>query len=320
MKILVVRFSSIGDIVLTTPVVRCIKQQVKGVELHYLTKKTFGSIVQNNPYLDKVYSIEKEIDEVLKELKKEKYDLVIDLHHNLRTLTLKLKLGVKTFSFNKLNYAKWLKVNLKINALPNVHIVDRYFETLETLGVKNDNQGLDYFIPIPDQVNTTALHPSLAKGFYALVVGGSYFTKQIPVDKLIAICDLADKPVVLLGGKADRALAEKVAELSKGNVINTCGDLRLDQSASLVQQADKVITSDTGLMHIASAFKKDIVSIWGNTIPEFGMYPYLPGPNSKILEVKGLFCRPCSKLGYRKCPKGHFKCMMQIEVKEAFNS
>ena len=288
------------------------------MELHYLTKKSFADIVLNNPNLDKVYTIEKDIEEVLKELKKEKYDLVIDLHHNLRTLTLKLKLGVKTYSFNKLNYAKWLKVNLKVDKLPNMHIVERYFETLTTLGVKNDNKGLDYFIREKDVVNVSALHSSLTNGYYALVVGGSYYTKQIPLEKLAEICKLSDKPVVLLGGKGDKALAEKVVELADGNVINTCGTLNLDQSASVIQQAAKVITSDTGLMHIASAVKKDIVSLWGNTIPEFGMYPYLPGSGSKILEVKGLSCRPCSKLGYKKCPKGHFKCMMGIEAKAVF--
>jgi ADP-heptose:LPS heptosyltransferase len=319
-KILLVRFSSIGDIVLTTPVVRCLKEQVKGLELHYLTKRSFADLVQNNPHISKVYTIDKDIDEVVKELKKEKYDLVIDLHHNLRTLSLKLKLGVKTVSFDKLNYAKWLKVNLKIHKLPDVHIVDRYFETVKGLGVTNDNKGLDYFIPEKDKLDPAVLHPELAKAYYALVVGGSYYTKQIPLVKLVEICDRADKPVVLLGGKGDKALAEEVVKNSKGTVINSCGNLNLSQSASIIQQADKVITSDTGLMHIASAFKKEVISLWGNTVPEFGMYPYLPGANSKILEVKNLSCRPCSKLGYKKCPKGHFKCMMEIGVKEIFTT
>lgn len=318
MKILLVRFSSIGDIVLTTPVIRCLKQQVSGAELHYLTKRSFANIAQNNPYLHKVHAIEKDIDEALKDLKKEKFDLVIDLHHNLRTLSLKLKLGVKTISFDKLNYAKWLKVHLKLDRLPNVHIVDRYFDTVKELGVKNDHKGLDYFIPEKDRVAVTSLGDALNSGYYALVAGGSYFTKQIPLSKLVEICNLSDKPVVLLGGKADSVLAAEVVKNTSGKAINACGTFNLDQSASVIQQADKVITSDTGLMHIASAFKKDIVSIWGNTIPEFGMYPYLPGQNSKILEVKGLPCRPCSKLGYRKCPKGHFKCMMEIDAKKVF--
>lgn len=123
-------------------------------------------------------------------------------------------------------------------------------------------------------------------------------------------------PLILLGGKEDAAIAEQVYQFHKNKTINLCGKLNLNQSASIIQQANKVITSDTGLMHIAAAFKKDIISLWGNTIPEFGMGPYLAGKDSQILEVKGLSCRPCSKLGYKKCPKGHFKCMNDIVITE----
>ena len=123
--------------------------------------------------------------------------------------------------------------------------------------------------------------------------------------------------MVLLGGKEDAATAEQVYQFHKNKTLNLCGKLNLNQSASIIQQANKVITSDTGLMHIAAAFKKDIISLWGNTIPEFGMGPYLAGKNSQILEVKNLSCRPCSKLGYKKCPKGHFKCMNDIDIKTA---
>ncbi len=320
MKILVVRFSSIGDVVLTTPVIRCLKQQVPGLELHYLTKQQFQFIVQQNPYTDKVFAVQKNIKEVLPALKKEKYDYIIDLHHNLRTMQLKLALGVKTFSFNKLNYQKWLKVNLKVDKLPRVHIVDRYFETVKVLAVKNDGKGLDYFFPQKDEVNVNELKPLLTKGFYALVAGGSYYTKQIPLSKLKEICALSDKPLVVLGGKEDAATAAQLEKEFPAKVINACGKYTLNQSASLIKQAEKVITSDTGLMHIAAAFKKDVVSLWGNTVPEFGMYAYLPGAKSKQLEVHKLQCRPCSKLGYKKCPKGHFKCMNEINIKEVFNN
>ena len=140
MKILVVRFSSIGDVVLTTPVLRCIKQQIKGVELHFLTKQTFKNVIENNIYIDKLYSMQDKLSEVIPDLKKENYDYIIDLHHNLRTFKLKLALGKKTFAFNKLNPEKLLMVNFKINRLPQMHIVDRYFETVQSLGVTNTTQ------------------------------------------------------------------------------------------------------------------------------------------------------------------------------------
>lgn len=316
MKILVVRFSSIGDIVLTTPVLRCLKQQLKDVELHFVTKHNFLSVIENNIYVDKVFTIKDSLKDVIPQLKKENYDYVIDLHHNIRTLRLKTALGKKSFSFNKLNWEKFLIVNFKKNKLPNVHIVDRYFETVESLGIKNDDKGLDYFIGEKDEVDVPSSLPTLFHEDYnALVVGGSYFTKQIPVNKLKEICAKSTLPLVLLGGKEDAAIAEQVYQLHKNKTINLCGKLNLNQSASIIKHANKVITSDTGLMHIAAAYKKDIISLWGNTIPEFGMGPYLAGKNSQNWEVKNLSCRPCSKLGYKKCPKGHFKCMNDIEIK-----
>ena len=316
MKILVVRFSSIGDIVLTTPILRCIKKQLKDVELHYITKENFISVIENNIYVDKFFTIKSSVSEVISLLKKENYDYIIDLHHNARTLKLKAALGKKSFSYNKLNWEKFLIVNFKTNKLPQKHIVDRYLETVEAIGVKNDNNGLDYFIHKKDAIDIPSYLPELFhKEYHVLVVGGSYFTKQIPVNKLNEICSKSTLPLVLLGGKEDTVIAEQVYQLNKNTTINLCGKLNLNQSASIIQQSQKVITSDTGLMHIAAAFKKDIISLWGNTIPEFGMGPYLAGMNSQILEVKNLSCRPCSKLGYKKCPKGHFKCMNDIDFK-----
>jgi len=147
MKILIVRFSSIGDIVLTTPVVRCLKTQIDDAEIHYVTKVQYQPILQNNPYIDKIFFLKESIIELMNELKKENYDVIIDLHNNLRTRLLKWRLGSRSFSFNKLNVEKWLMVNFKINHLPDKHIVDRYLETVTRLGVKNDALGLDYFIP-----------------------------------------------------------------------------------------------------------------------------------------------------------------------------
>jgi len=317
-KILVIRFSSIGDIVLTTPVVRCLKKQVPNAEIHFLTKAGFVSLVENNPYVSKIYSIKDTVTEIRNELEKENYDFIIDLHHNLRSARAKRALRTKAFSFNKLNIEKWLLVNFKINKLPDVHIVDRYFETAKALGVVNDNAGLDFFIPEKDLVDVPSVFKLNTNAYHALVVGGSYYTKQIPVNKLQEICRLSDKPLIVLGGKEDAPIGLQLEKEFAGKVFSACGKFNIKQSASIVQQADKVITSDTGLMHIAAAFKKDVFSVWGNTVPEFGMYPYLPGKNSKILEVKNLSCRPCSKLGYSKCPKGHFKCMNEIDVKEIF--
>ncbi len=314
MKILILRFSSIGDIVLTSPVVRCLKQQLKNSEIHFLTKKSFVSVVQNNSNIDKVFSFEKDVTEILPKLKKENYDWVIDLHHNLRSMRVKRALDKPSKSFNKLNIEKWLLVNLKINRLPDKHIVERYFETVAHLGIKNDLKGLDFFIDAKDEVDIFSLPKEFSTGYIALVIGAKHNTKKLPTEKIIFICKNLNRPIVLIGGKEDLETGEKITS-QISTTFNACGKYNLQQSASLIKQAEKIITHDTGMMHIAAAFQKNIISVWGNTVPEFGMYPYMPGNeiNSKIVEVKNLSCRPCSKIGFEKCPKGHFKCMIEID-------
>lgn len=319
MKILVIRFSSIGDIVLTSPVVRCLKQQLPDSKIHFLTKKQFTSIVEPNPNIDKVFALESSLPAIIAELKKEKYDLIVDLHNNLRTLRVKQSLGVKSVAFDKLNVEKWLMTRFKVNKLPNLHIVDRYLETVKHLGVKNDQKGLDFFIKPKDEVVPTSISPELEKGYVAFAIGAQHATKRLPVEKIISICQKIDKPIVLLGGKTDEEAATQIEKAVK-HVVNTCSKLTVVQSASLIKQANAVITHDTGMMHIAAALKKKVISVWGNTIPEFGMYPYLPGEGSTIVEVKELPCRPCSKIGYDKCPKGHFKCMKEIDESQVVSS
>lgn len=330
MKILVIRFSSIGDIVLTTPIVRCIKKQYPHAEIHFLTKKQFHDVVAYNPYISKVHYLESDIQPVVLDLLKEKFNFVIDLHHNLRTKYVKALLKqafdsrVETFSFNKLNVRKWVLTNFKLNMLPDKSIVERYFETVKKLKVKNDGQGLDYFIPTEEEISKEDLPMSHSLGFVACAIGGQHETKKMPLAQWISLCTQLQFPIVLLGGKEDAAKAEEICKIDSVKIYNACGKFTLNESADIVRRSRFVITHDTGLMHIAAAFKKPIISIWGNTVPEFGMFPYYGynnlksnvAPLSFIIENKKVSCRPCSKIGYEKCPKKHFNCMNKLEVQE----
>jgi len=318
-KILIVRFSSIGDIVLTSPVVRALHNLPKPTEIHFITKQKYATTLIHNPFVDKLYTFEKEITEISAQLKAENYTYVIDLHSNLRSKRLKILLGKESHSFNKINLKKWLKVNLKYNALPDIHIVDRYLQTVSFLGVENDGLGLDYFIDETDIAYTENLRSKFNDGYHVFVIGGTHFTKQIPKSMLIEIANASSLPIVLVGGLEDREKGEQIVEESGGTIVNTCGEYSLNQSAAIIKYSNKVLTSDTGMMHIASAFHKDILSLWGNTVPEFGMYPYLSKDEQNknhIFEVKGLSCRPCSKIGYKECPKQHFNCMIKINIAE----
>ena len=316
MKFLIIRFSSIGDIVLTTPVIRCLKQQVKDATVHFLTKEAHYGIVKTNPNVDKVIVLNKSWEFMMHQLQLEEYDYIIDLHHNLRTWKVKHALGVKSFSFDKLNIQKWLLTAFKINKLPDIHIVDRYLATVKGFGVLNDGKGLDYFIPEKDEIKDTDLPMSHRFGYIALVIGAALNTKKLPIHKLKELCLQTDFPIILLGGKEDRSAGDEIASVNEIKVYNACGKFALNESADLVRNARLVITNDTGLMHIAAAFKKKMISVWGNTVPQFGMDAYY---GNEIIshfksEITNLSCRPCSKIGYNKCPKKHFKCMEQQDV------
>lgn len=318
-KILIIRFSSIGDIVLTTPVIRCLKNQIPGVEIHYLTKKAYFPVLEANPYLDKVWLYDKNFSDLLPQLQSQGFDQVIDLHKNYRSLYVARQLGVKYHSFNKLNVRKWLIVNFKLDFLPSIHIVDRYLSAVKRLGVSNDQQGLDFFLPETPEKEVPFLPESYNRGFIAVVLGGKHNTKILPAEKVVAICKKLNRPVVLLGGTEDHERGEKVVTEVSLKALNLCGSLSINGSARFLRMADAVLTNDTGLMHIAAAFHQRIVSVWGNTIPEFGMYPYMPGEDSShclIAEVKSLSCRPCSKLGHKQCPKNHFRCMNDIDARK----
>lgn len=313
-KFLVIRFSSIGDIVLTTPVVRALKQQVEEAEVHFLTKPAFAPLLENNPYLSKVHLLRENFSETIEELRNEGFDYVIDLHHNIRTYRIKQKMKVVAFSVDKLNYAKWLMVNFKKDRLPRKHIVDRYMETIRLFDAINDEKGLDYFLPAEMNENDKVLVADLPDKFIVYVAGAKHFTKKIPVSKAIEILQQIPIPIVLIGGKEDIHEAELIENEVK--IVNLCGKLTLHGSAEIIRQSAVMITPDTGMMHIAAAFQKPIVSLWGNTIPEFGMYPYTRQEIRVEMEIKGLSCRPCTKIGFKSCPKKHFRCMNDIPAKE----
>jgi len=326
-KVLIIRFSSIGDIAWTSPVVRCTKKQLPGVELHYCTKLRYKSLVEANPYIDKIYYLEDKLGDLIKKLKKEKYDFIIDLHRNIRTKLIKLNLRTKSKAYDKLRIKRLLYTNFQINFMPNCHVVDRYFDAASPLGIENDDEGLDYFIPEKDEVEMAWLPRSHQKGYVAFVIGATGWTKILPFKKMVELCDKINKPIVLVGGKEDFEAGDKLEQFfnastndalvdeglkqlgKKTRIFNGCGKFNLSQSASLVRQAEVVFGHDTGLTHIAAAFKKTIFSIWGGTVPN-NFYPY--GTRFFLIENNKLTCRPCSKSGRSKCPKGHFKCLEDL--------
>lgn len=315
-KILVIRFSSIGDIVLTTPVIRILHQQL-GAEVHFLTKSAFAPILHANPHVARVITLSDDFDDMLNTLKSQQYDHIMDLHHNIRTKRIKIALGRPSTAFRKLNFQKWLLVRFGINRLPDTHIVDRYLAAGDSLGIKRDGKGLDVFIPPEKEIDIPVTFGVDPGTYVAIVIGAAHQTKCLTMDQITRLCNGIRRPVILLGGKDEMTKAQSIIKyVTSERVSDASGRFDILQSASIIRQAGVVITHDTGLMHIAAALHKPQVVIWGNTIPEFGMYPYYGDDKTRwiSIEQKGLHCRPCSKLGFPECPKGHFKCILEHDM------
>ena len=318
-KILVLQFASIGDVVLTTPVLRCLKRQMPNAVLYYGTKRVYQPIIDANPYITRAYYQDGSVYKLIRQLQAESFDYVIDLQNTFTTGLIKAVLGSRSYSVDKQNLRQWAYIRWKLNAMTDQHIVDRFMATVAPLGIENDGRGLDYFIPYRDEVETDWLPETHQQNFVAYAIGGRSLTRRLPVLRMIELCLKINYPIVLLGDKNDRKTGDEIVRaVGERHIYNACGHYNINQSASLLRRARVVFSHDTGLMHIAAAFHRKIYSIWGSTTPQFGFYPYKT-PHVR-LETPGLGCRPCSVTQTGSCPMNHFKCMNNLpfdfEVKE----
>ena len=321
MKVLIIRLSSIGDIIFTTPVIRCVKQQLPNSEVHFLVKQKFKAVLNGNPYIDKLHVLSDSFKETADILKQENFDIVIDLHKNLRTLRLKVSIGGKWYSYNKESVEKFLLTKFGINKMSGIHITQRSLNAVKPLGVKDDGLGLDYYIDDSNKVNiATHLGSNYQNGYIAVVIGASFATKKMPVTKLQKLASLIKYPIVLIGAKEEYDDAEIIVQADSKRIFNACGKFNLQQSGSLVQQAKLVISHDTGFQYIACAFQKPVIAIWGATSPKLDVEPYygssIKNPPYYNSIVPNLKCQPCSNYGTKTCPEKHFNCMEHQDLSQ----
>ena len=322
-KILIIRFSSIGDIVLASPVFRCVKKQLPDVEVHFLTKLSYKIVTAANPYIDKFFYYDDNMDELIVKLKAESYDHVIDLHNNIRSNKIKRSLGSDTYTIDKLTFKKFLLTQLNIDVMPDRHITQRSLDTVLPLGVKDDGGGLDYFIVPQYEVKPDDIPTGHLAGYIVIVIGATYFTKRFPVAKIIELCSKINHPIILLGGKEDVENGKIIAAKETIKIYNACGKFNISESADIVKKAKLVISNDTGMQYIACALKRPVIALWGGTSPALDVEPYygsnfLNNQQTPVYEnvVLNLTCQPCSKYGLNKCPLDHFNCMEKIDVND----
>lgn len=315
-KILIIRLSSLGDILLTTPIIRTLKNTYPASKINFLLKQKYNDVLVKNPNLSKIFLYKSEKDgfeQLLKAMNQEKFDFVIDLQNNLRSYKIRQNLKVPGVKFHKNSYKKFLLVNFKINFLKNaLQIPERYAKSIQNLEL--DAFGLDLFT---DKSPSEKLNG--ADSYIGFAPGSRHFTKMWPKEYFV---ELGEKllnigyKIVLIGGKSDIKVCDEIYSNLK-HAINLCNDNDLLQTAADMKKLKLLVCNDSGMMHVASAVKIPVAVIFGSSVKEFGFTPYRN--KNLILENNSLFCRPCSHIGRERCPKGHFKCMLDITPDFAFN-
>ena len=326
-RILVIRLSSLGDVILTTPFLKVLRKKFPDVQIDYCTKSEYKEIIASNPNINNIIEVDNNLDfaglkPLRKKLQSNSYDLVFDLHNNLRTFYLKLflRFNKKVYVFKKYSIRKFLLVKFKINLMKDSPpITERYLSTLNELKLinlsQNDLQPEIYTNPEAEKKAgeiLNELHLPGRKKLVCIVPRTKHFTKTYPAEYYIELIKkLGEDYCFLLVGKGkDKKIIDIIKSGTDKNVYDLCDKLSLLELTALMKKCSLVISGDTGPMHIAETVGVPLIMIAGSSVKEFGFYPQ--SDNSSVLENEGLSCRPCSHIGRESCPKVHFKCMREI--------
>lgn len=326
-KILIIRLSSIGDILLATPLIRVLHQKFPEAQIDFLTKSKYAELLETNPFLHRVIRYDQMtkingLCQIKHAIMQENYTWLIDIHKNIRTLYLKFRDHIPThFSIRKYRLKRFILVKFKINLFSNViPVYQRYLAPLKNYDIQDDQKGLEFYIDPQSYSQIDIKYADFWEKYpriIGMVPGAGYPTKRWLTEYFAKVADFLIEKVgvgiIILGGNDDKMLQNQICSQMKYSALGLAGELTLQESAAALDHCEVVISNDTGLMHLAVALKKKLVAIFGNTSREFGFYP--GAPHQIVLE-KELPCRPCNHLGFRQCPKKHFKCMREISPEE----
>ena len=314
-KVLIIRFNSIGDLVLTTPVIDMLFNN--GYEVHYLVKSSFANVLSHNKHISQIWTFDGDYHSTLNKLKSIDYRWVVDLHNNIRSNKFARALGKPTVQFKKNHIKDFLMTRFGFFKASKEHIVDRFLDTIEPVTRQTRNGRYPLYI-------YKEHFKDLDEGpFIAIGIGAAFETKQIPNEKIVAFINaFPNQKFILLGGPGDVKKSEVIVkEVSSNRITNFTGIININESAYCISNAQLLLTGDSGLMHIATALNVPVVAVYGSTHPLLGYTPYY---NSEvkhyIIQNEALKCRPCTKQGRNTCPKKHFKCMNEIDTQSMIDA
>lgn len=325
MKVLIIHAASAGEVIFSTPLIRAIKTHDADTGIYYVTTSSGKLALEENALVSATYDVKLGVRKLFRELQRHSFDMIIDLDRNFLSYVLtRLTRGRLLYGPK----ANWLANFGRRKSTEQTHLVERYLRVLDSTNISQHQHPLDFTIPYKDEVPLSWLPEPYSEGYVVLCIQAQYATRKLPVKRMIELCDRINKPIIILGETHDHEAGEQIENFfartekanqyeeglialnKKAEVYNGCGKFNFHQRASLIKQAQYVFTFDNDCIAIASAFKKYIFSIWGNTILQSGRYPYQTG--FMVFEKNNLPCRPCSAKGYAHCPLSHFKCMNDI--------
>ena len=327
-NILIIRLSSLGDVLLTSPLIRVLRQKFPRARIDFLVRREYAELVKYNPHLTRVWEFDasgglKELLSWRQRLREQRYQVMLDVHRNLRSLVWTGFLpGTRVYRVKKNQFLRFLLVKFKINLYRRVYgrvtpVWEKYLRTGAALGLKPDGARLELFLPPEAEETAAHFYRKLPAGRWEVVMspGARHFTKRWPMEYFAEVIQTLHERhglhTILVGGTDDREVGEAIlSQLPPGTAISTMGQLSILETAALMKRAGLVISNDSGLMHVAAALERPLIALFGSTVEELGFFPV--GKQATVLEVRGLKCRPCSHIGRATCPRKHFRCMRDL--------
>jgi heptosyltransferase-2 len=331
-RILVIRLSSIGDVILMTPLLRALRRRIPAAQIDVVIKVAHADLLRLHPSINHLFELKPELGsaglrELGKRLRERHYDVVLDVHKNFRSLFLtRAAQAPLVLRHKKFLFRRWLLVNTKLNLMRNLPpIRQRYIDAAAELGVVDDGAPAEiYWSAAEEKAAEAELQSRGWNGkmpLVALAPGAGFYTKRWPVENFAEVANALSQRgffVVILGGQQDQELAEEIQRGLRNKCASLAGQTSLLVTAAILKKCRGLIANDSGLMHMAEAVGIPLIAIFGSTTRELGFFPQLK--SSRVLENKNLRCRPCSHLGKAKCPKGHFLCMRAIMPEQVIDA
>ena len=317
-RVLCVRFSSIGDVLLTTPLLRALQRRHPTDELYFVTKRAMAPLVEDNPHVSAVVALEpgERITDLARRLRALAPTHGLDLHGSVRSRALRLLVPARWSGYSKRKIARTALIAAKVDLYRTpVPVAERYFEAARAFDVTPDGGPPEFFLSAAARERMASWLRERGLGeaggggpFLAIAPGAAHATKRWPLDHWRVLAERLRRmgfALLAVGGPDDRAL---ITELGAG-VVNAAGELSLQETGACLARARVVVSGDTGVMHMATGVGTPVVALFGPTVEEFGFFPYRA--RATVIQ-RNLTCRPCSAMGSERCPLGHHRCLVDI--------